>query len=58
MRFETAEQAKAFLDSKPDGKMVIEGKEAALKQLEGEDEVAYIEKVCPLVLKPSLCTPI
>ena len=45
MRFETAEQAKAFLNSKPDGKVTIEGNEVTFKQLEGNEETAYIEKV-------------
>lgn len=45
MRFETAEQAQAFLDSKPEGKISLEGNEATLKPLEGDDEAAYIEKV-------------
>ena len=51
MRFETAEQAQAFLDSKPEGKISLEGNEATLKTLEGEEEAAYIEKASTLDLK-------
>jgi len=44
-RFQSAEAAKAFLDSKPDGKLTVGDAEASLALLEGEEEAAYIAKV-------------
>ncbi len=44
-RFESADAAKAFLDSKPDGKLAVGDGEAALSLLEGDEETAYIAKV-------------
>ena len=48
-RFQTAEAAKAFMDSKADRKLVIGDAEASLSLLEGEDETAYIAKVTFLI---------
>ena len=44
-RFESAEAAKAFLDSKPDSKLAVGDSMASLSLLEGDDETAYIAKV-------------
>ena len=44
-RFQSADAAKAFLDSKPDGKLTVGDAEASLALLEGEEETAYIAKV-------------
>ena len=54
-RFQSAEAAKAFLDSRPDGKLTVGDAEASLSLLEGEEETAYIAKVCDTAT-PSLTT--